>query len=194
MTRNRLEAFSDGVIAIIITIMVLELRPPAEPTLAALRTVAPSFATYALSFIFVAVYWNNHHHLFHAAHHINGSVLWPNMGLLFCLSLVPFGTAWMDESLFAPLPVALYGVILALCALAYIVLARALVRANDDDAGLVKAARPGVIEYISVASYLAAIALAFVNPWVSCGLYIFVALLWLIPNPRIESRIRETQE
>src|SRR3954466_11536019 len=189
MTKGRLEAFSDGVIAIIITIMVLELKTPHEPELHALRPMVPTFASYALSFVFVGIYWNNHHHLFQAARHVTGGVLWANLGLLFFLSLVPFGTAWMGESHFESGPVAFYGINFLLSAVAYNLLARLLARAHPDHAVLREALGRDRKGKISLVLYLAAVALAFVAPLVSCALYVTVAVIWLVPDRRIERKM-----
>jgi uncharacterized membrane protein len=184
-----LEAFSDGVIAIIITIMVLELKTPHEPELHALRPLAPTFASYALSFVFVGIYWNNHHHLFQAARHVTGSVLWANLGLLFFLSLVPFGTAWMGDSHFESGPVAFYGVIFLLSAVAYTVLAQVLAHAHPDHAVLREALGRDRKGKLSLALYLLAVVLAYEAPQVSCALYVTVAVIWLIPDRRIERKM-----
>ena len=186
MNKGRLEAFSDGVMAIIITIMVLELVAPEEPDLAALVPLVPTFLSYALSFIFIGIYWNNHHHLFQAAENVNGSVLWANMHLLFWLSLVPFATAWMGETNFAAMPVALYGIVLLLAAVAYYLLSRALVTLHGEDSVLAGAIGSDFKGRASLVIYLVGIALALVNPWLSCGLYVLVAILWFIPDRRIE--------
>lgn len=189
MKTGRLEAFSDGVIAIIITIMVLEFQVPDEFALAALRPLVPIFLSYVLSFIYIGIYWNNHHHLFQAAEQVSGNVLWANLHLLFWLSLVPFATAWMDESSFAPWPTALYGVILFMAGLAYFILTRVLLARHDKGSKLAGALRNNVKERLSLVFYLIAIGLAFVNSWFSLGLYTFVALTWFIPDQRIEKRV-----
>lgn len=189
MTKNRLEAFSDGVIAIIITIMVLELKVPHHDQISDLLPLWPVFLSYILSFLYVAIYWNNHHHLLHAVQKIDGSVMWANMLLLFTLSLIPFATAWMGENHFSAWPVALYGVALLACAVAYFVLATTLVRHNGSGSQIAKALGKETKEKSSVAIYLAAIGLSLYFPWISCGLYFAVALLWLVPDRRIESRL-----
>ena len=189
MTRARLEAFSDGVIAIIITIMVLELRMPLGNSLAVLRPVAPVFLSYVLSFIFMGIYWSNHHHLFQVVEHVDGRVLWANLHLLFWLSLTPFVTAWMGENHFASLPVALYGVVLLLAAIAYFILTRVLLLIHDADSKLAIALGADFKGKISMVIYLLAIPLAFVRPWIACGLYILVAVTWLVPDRRIERTI-----
>jgi uncharacterized membrane protein len=186
MGKNRLEAFSDGVIAIIITIMVLELRPPHSADLAALLSVAPDMFSYVLSFIYVAIYWNNHHHMFQAVKRVDGAVLWANNLLLFCLSLVPFATAWMGDNHFMPVPVAVYGVGLLLPALAYYVLARQIIRLEGPDSVFAKAIGRDWKGKISPLFYIAGIVFAFVTPVVSEALYVTVALIWLVPDQRIE--------
>ena len=189
MTRNRLEAFSDGVIAIIITIMVLELRPPVTTQLAALRPLVPVFLSYAMSFVFVGIYWSNHHHLFQAVENVNGSVLWANLHLLFWLSLTPFVTAWIGETRFAAWPVALYGVILVMAAIAYYILTRALLSIHPSDSVLATALGRDFKGKISIVINLVAIPLAFVKPWISCALYVFVVVIWLVPDRRIERTV-----
>ena len=189
MPKNRLEAFSDGVIAIIITIMVLELKVPHGTELAALRPMVPVLLSYILSFIYVAIYWNNHHHLLHAVKRIDGTVLWANMHLLFWLSLVPISTAWMGENHFAPWPVALYGVVLLGAAVAFVILTRVLVVHHEKDSLIVQAIGSDFKGRVSLACYLAAIAFIFVNRWISCALYVAVAVLWLVPDRRIESNL-----
>ncbi|GAB3627848.1 hypothetical protein PTE30175_04518 [Pandoraea terrae] len=186
MGKTRIEAFSDGVVAIIITIMVLELRAPHGSELDDLLPLAPTFLTYILSFIYVGVYWNNHHHLFHVVQRIGGSVLWANLHLLFWLSLVPFVTRWMGENHFTPWPTALYGVVLAMAAIAYYLLTRALLAQHGENAKLAAALGRDVKGKLSVVAYLFAIALSFVLPAVSLAIYAIVALVWLIPDRRIE--------
>jgi uncharacterized membrane protein len=189
MSKGRVEAFSDAVIAIIITIMVLELLPPHEATLAAMFELWPVFLAYVLSFLFVAIYWNNHHHLFQAVHVIDGRVLWANLGLLFCLSLFPFGTAWMGETGFASLPLAVYGVILLAAALAYYVLVRTLLRIQPTEARLAEAIGSDRKGRTSPLFYVLGIAVAFVAPWISFALYTAVGLIWVVPDQRIERTI-----
>jgi len=189
MTSNRLEAFSDGVIAIIITIMVLELRPPQIPDVAALRPLIPVFVSYGMSFIFVGIYWSNHHHLYQAVEHVNGGVLWANLHLLFWLSLVPFVTAWMGQTHFAPWPVALYGVFMVMAAIAYTIMTRALLSIHADDSVLAIALGRDFKGKISIALNVAAVPLAFVTPWISCALYVIVAVIWLVPDRRIERTV-----
>ena len=186
MTKGRLEAFSDGVLAIIITIMVLELRPPEGTTLEALRPLVPVFISYVLSFAVVGIYWNNHHHLFQAVRVVNGRVLWANLLLLFSLSLLPFGTAWMGEHEFASVPVAAYGVILLGAAMAYFVLVQALLRAQPDDAPLARAIGRDAKGKLSPVLYAVAIPVALVAPLVAFAVYVFVALIWIVPDTRIE--------
>jgi uncharacterized membrane protein len=189
MGKGRLEAFSDGVIAIIITIMVLELKVPHETDLAALRPLIPIFLSYLLSFIYVGIYWNNHHHLLQAVRQVNGSVLWANLHLLFWLSLLPFATGWMGENQFSPLPVALYGGILMLAAIAYFILTRTLISHHGQESTLAIAVGRDSKGKVSIAIYAAAILLSFLNSFFSCGLYILVAVMWLIPDRRIEKNI-----
>jgi len=186
MTKGRLEAFSDAVIAIIITIMVLELRVPHEPTVDALRPLIPNFLSYLLSFAYLGIYWNNHHHLLQAIKHVNGRILWANMHLLFWLSLIPFGTAWMGENSFASWPVALYGMVLLLAATAYFILTRTLITAHGRDSVLAKAVGADFKGRISVVFYVAAIPLAFVAAWIACAIFVLVAVMWLVPDLRIE--------
>ncbi|MCB8984550.1 MAG: DUF1211 domain-containing protein [Ardenticatenaceae bacterium] len=186
MERGRLEAFSDGVIAIIITIMVLEMRAPEGATLAVLRPLIPKFLSYVLSFVFLGIYWSNHHHLFQAVERVNGRVLWANLHLLFWLSLVPFVTAWMGENQFAAWPVALYGVVLLCSAVAYFILSRSLVSLHGADSVLATAVGSDFKGQVSLVIYLLAIPLAFVNSWLAGGLYVLVAVMWLIPDRRIE--------
>ncbi len=186
MDKDRLLAFSDGVIAIIITIMVLELHPPEEPTLAALAHVAPTFLSYVLSFVYVAIYWNNHHHMMHTVERVNGAILWANMHLLFWLSLIPFTTAWMGETHSAALPTATYGVSLLMPAIAYKILQTTIIRAHGADHALARATGGDWKGYLSPALYLAAIGVSFVNPRIAQALIVLVALIWLVPDRRIE--------
>jgi uncharacterized membrane protein len=186
MGKTRLEAFSDGVIAIIITIMVLELKVPHGTTLDVLQALIPVLLTYILSFVFVAIYWNNHHHLLHAVEHVNGAVLWANTHLLFWLSLVPFVTGWMGENHFAQLPVVLYGVVLIGAACAYYLLVRTLIRHHEKNARLAAAVGRDFKGIISIVIYAAGIALTFVHTLLACALYATVAVMWLIPDRRIE--------
>jgi len=191
MTKTRLETFSDGVIAIIITIMVLELHAPEEASWQALLSLLPVFLSYVLSFVFLGIYWNNHHHLLQAVKHIDGKVLWANMHLLFWLSLIPFTTAWMGTNHFAAQTVALYGTVLMLSAGAYFILVRCLLSIHNGNSNLAKALGSDFKGKISIVLYLAAIPLAFIVPWLSCGLYVLLAVMWLIPDPRIEKRLVE---
>ena len=186
MHKGRLEAFSDAVIAIVMTIMVLELRPPHGITADELRPLVPIFGAYILSFIFLGIYWNNHHHMLQAAKHVNGSVLWANMHLLFWLSLVPFVTAWMGDAGLQSVPVASYGFVLMLSGIAYYILARCLVRANGHDSTLARALGHDFKGKISVVAYALGIGLAFLLPAASCMIYLAVALLWLVPDRRFE--------
>jgi uncharacterized membrane protein len=191
MSKERMEAFSDGVIAIIITIMVLELRVPQTADLAALRPLIPVFLSYVLSFVFLGIYWNNHHHLLQAIHAVNGRILWANLHLLFWLSLFPFATGWIGENHFSAWPVALYGVILLLAAIAYFILTRALIALHGRDSALAIAIGGDFKGKISPVFYAVAIPLAFVNAWVSFGIYVLVAIIWLIPDPRIEKTLAQ---
>ena len=191
MNKTRLEAFSDGVIAILITILVLELRAPHGTDLAALEPLAPVFLTYVLSFVMLGIYWNNHHHLLHAADRIGGGVLWANLHLLFWLSLVPACTAWSGEYPGNPLPAALYGIVFLLSAVAYEVLQRAIVARQGHGSKLKAALGSDIKGWASLALYLIGIPLAFVSPYLSYGLYVLVALLWFIPDRRIEAALRE---
>jgi uncharacterized membrane protein len=186
MKKSRLEAFSDGVIAIIITIMVLELKVPHGATLAALQPLWPVLACYLVSFIYVGIYWNNHHHLWQVVEQVNGTVLWANLHLLFWLSLLPFVTRWVGETGFAQLPVAAYGVVLLCAGCAYTILTRALLRLHAGDSLLARALGADFKGKVSLAIYVAAIALAFVSRWPAVALYIAVAIIWLLPDRRIE--------
>jgi len=189
MSKGRLEAFSDGVIAVIITIMVLEMKPPHSPSIAALVSIAPAFLTYVLSFVLVGIYWSNHHHLLHAVHHVNGRILWANLHLLFWLSLAPFVTGWMGDNHWAPVPVAAYGGVMLCAAIAYFILTRVLLSAHERDSGLARALGTDFKGKISLVMYAAAIPLAFVHPVLSGLLYVLVAIMWLIPDRRFENEI-----
>jgi uncharacterized membrane protein len=189
MSKGRLEAFSDGVLAIIITIMVLALAAPAGKDLAALVPLIPVFLSYVLSFVFIGIYWNNHHHLMQAAARVDGGVLWANMHLLFWLSLIPFSTAWMGGTQFALWPVVLYGIILAMAGVAYYILAHRLIRLHGRESALATALGADFKGRVSIVIYLAGIGLAFVNPAVACMLYVLVAIMWLVPDRRIEKTI-----
>ena len=188
MNKGRLEAFSDGVLAIVITIMVLELAPPHESDLAALIPLIPKFLSYVLSFIFIGIYWTNHHHLWQAVEKVSGSVLWANLHLLFWLSLVPFVTGWMGENQFAQTPVALYGLVLWMSALAYYIMVRTLMAHHPEDSVLTAALGNGKKERFSLGLYTAAIPLAFVSSWIALAVYVTVAIMWLVPDRRIESK------
>jgi uncharacterized membrane protein len=191
MGKDRLAAFSDGVIAIIITIMVLELKVPPGGDWAALTGLVPNFLGYGLSFVYVAIYWNNHHHLLHTCTHVDGLILWANSHLLFWLSLVPFATGWMGEHYLSPVPTALYGVSLLLPAIAYYLLQKAITRTQGAGSTLATALGNDFKGKISPVLYVGAIALAFVSPWLSLALYALVALMWLIPDRRIEQALRQ---
>ena len=191
MSKGRLEAFSDGMIAIFITIMVLELKVPHGHDWSAIRPLAPAFLSYVLSFIYLGIYWNNHHHLLQAAGKINGKVLWANLHLLFWLSLFPITTAWVGENPSAPVPAALYGSVFLLAAVAYTILYRTLVGAQAGPSKLEEAVGPDLKGKISMLMYLCAIPLAYVRPWLSYGVYAAVALIWLVPDRRIERKIAE---
>ncbi len=189
MSKGRLEAFSDGVIAIIITIMVLELTIPHEAGLDALRPLIPKFLSYVLSFIYIGIYWNNHHHLLQAVRQINGSILWANMNLLFWLSLIPFTTGWMGENHFAAWPVALYGTVLLLTGFAYVILTRMLIIYQGADSTLAIAVGRDFKGKVSLVLYAVAIPLSFVNSWFAELLYVLVAAMWFIPDRRIEKAL-----
>ena len=191
MTTTRMEAFSDAVIAIIITIMVLELRVPHDPSLASLKPLLPVLLSYLLSFIYIGIYWNNHHHLLHAVDHVNGRVLWANLHLLFWLSLVPFVTAWMGENHFEPVPVAIYGVVLVAASIAYYILTRALIALHGRTSTLATAIGKDFKGQLSTAIYLVAIPLSLVKSWVGFALYVLVAIMWLVPDRRIERTLTE---
>ena len=184
-----MEAFSDGVIAIIITIMVLELRPPHDPHFSALRPMLPVFLSYAMSFVFIGIYWSNHHHLFQAVEHVDGRVLWANLHLLFWLSLTPFATAWVGESRFASRPVAVYGAVLLLSGVSYYILTRVLLSIHSADSVLASALGRDFKGKISVVIYLIAIPLAFVSAWLAYAIYMIVVVIWLVPDRRIERTI-----
>jgi|SRR5436309_215821 len=189
MNKQRLEAFSDGVIAILITIMVLELKIPHGADWGALRPLVPSLLTYVLSFVILGIYWNNHHHMLHVTDRINGKILWANLHLLFWLSLVPFVTGWMGENHFQPLPTAVYGVVLLLAAVAYRILAQTIIAQQGPQSRLAAAVGKDVKGLVSPLLYVAAIPLAFVHQGIAEAIYVLVALLWLIPDRRIESRV-----
>ena len=192
MSKGRLEAFSDGVIAIIITIMVLELRAPHGADWSILRPLMPVFLSYVLSFIHVGIYWNNHHHLLHATRQISGGVMWSNMHLLFWLSLVPFVTAWMGENAFASNPVALYGVVLLMAALAYALLVRVLLKHHEADSPLARAIGSDAKGNISVLLYVIGIVSSWIHPAVSLVFYVVVTVIWLVPDRRIEKALKQS--
>lgn len=191
MGKGRLEAFSDGVFAIIITIMVLELHAPEGASFDALKPVLPKFISYVLSFVYVAIYWNNHHHLFQAVKHVNGKVLWSNILLLFCLSLVPFVTAWMGENHFSSSPVALYGIVLLMAALSYPILLQSLIKLHGKDSLLATSIGKDFKGKISITIYCVGILMSFFNSWIGFALYCLVAIIWFIPDSRIEKRIEK---
>lgn len=191
MHKGRLEAFSDGVIAILITIMVLELKVPHSTEVTALVPLIPIFLSYVLSFIFIGIYWNNHHHMLQAVRQVNGRILWANMHLLFWLSLIPFVTSWMGENHFTAWPAALYGVVLMCAGIAYYILSQSLIAHHGADSPLAKAVGNDFKGKISVVIYAAAIPLAFVHSWISLSLYVLVAIMWLIPDRRIEHTLVE---
>jgi TMEM175 potassium channel family protein len=189
MGKGRLEAFSDGVIAIIITIMVLEMKVPHGTDLASLRPVLPVFVSYVLSYVFIGIYWTNHHHLMQAVERVNGSILWRNIHLLFWLSQVPFTTGWMGENHFAPLPLALYGFVLLMAAIAYYLLVRAILAHHGHDSRVATALGRDFKGKVSVLLYVVGLILAFVNRWAAGAIYVFVAVVWFIPDRRIERRL-----
>ena len=191
MTKGRLEAFSDGVIAIIITIMVLELKAPHQPALEALAPLWPAFLSYILSFVMLGIYWSNHHHLLHAIKHVDGRALWANLHLLFWLSLLPFVTAWMGETGFQQWPIFLYGVVLLMSAIAYFVLVRALLAAHDADSVIARAIGKDFKGAISVGIYLVAMAASLFWTPLAVGLYVLVAIMWLVPDRRIEKTLSD---
>jgi uncharacterized membrane protein len=184
--KTRLEAFSDGVMAIIITIMVLEMKVPHDPTPAAMVVLLPVFLSYVLSFVYVGIYWNNHHHMLHTCARVTGPILWANLHLLFWLSLFPFATGWMGENHFAPLPSAVYGVVLLAAAIAYVLLQQTIIAAQGERSMLRQAVGGDWKGKVSPALYVFGIGLTFVNPWLGQALYVLVALIWLVPDQRIE--------
>ena len=187
MGKARLEAFSDGVIAVIITIMVLEMKVPHGYDIASLQPLLPVLNSYVLSFVYIGIYWNNHHHMLHVARKVNGRILWANLHLLFWLSLIPFVTGWMGENHFAETPVALYGAVLLMSAIAYYVLSRTLIKHDGRDSAIATALGSDFKGRISVVIYAAAIPLSFVNRWLAVFLYVIVAAMWFVPDRRIES-------
>jgi uncharacterized membrane protein len=190
MGTTRLEAFSDGVIAILITIMVLELKTPEGNDWMALRPMAAKFGAYTLSFVLIGIYWNNHHHMIHMTERVTGTILWMNLHLLFWLSLIPFGTAWVGDTRLAPVPTATYGAILLLAGVAYYMLETTIIRSQGAHSRLKAAVGSDVKGIASAAMYATAIGIAFVNPWIAEAIYLSVALMWLVPDPRIERRLR----
>ncbi|HUX52504.1 MAG TPA: TMEM175 family protein [Spirochaetia bacterium] len=194
MGKTRLEAFSDGVLAIIITIMVLELRIPHGEKFAALVPLVPVFLNYVLSFVYIGIYWNNHHHMMHTCRKVTGPILWGNLHLLFWLALFPFATGWMGENHFAPAPTAVYGAVLLFAALAYWILQQLIIASQGSESTLKKAVGRDLKGKASPIIYLIAIPVAFIAPWISQSLFVFVALIWLVPDRRIEHILRETQE
>jgi uncharacterized membrane protein len=193
MKVNRMEAFSDGVLAIIITIMVLEFKAPADHDWSSLVDLVPKFLSYAVSFIYVGIYWNNHHHLLHTVHTINGKLMWLNLLLLFWLSLVPFSTAWMGESSFSSTPTALYGMVLLLAAISYTLLQRAILKQHSSDSAIAVAMGKDFKGKISPFFYIVAIVSAYLNPWISCFFFVLVAAIWFVPDQRIERVIRSRE-
>jgi uncharacterized membrane protein len=191
MSKGRMEAFSDGVLAVVITIMVLELKWPHGASLAALRPLVPVLLSYILSFVNVGIYWNNHHHLLHATERVNGATLWANLHLLFWLSLIPFTTAWMGENHLNSWPVAVYGIVLLLAGVAYYILTQTLIRLHGRDSTLATSIGADVKGKISIAIYAAGIALAFVHPWIADLCYVIVAVMWLVPDRRIERKVAQ---
>ena len=189
MTRNRMEAFSDGVLAIIITIMVLEMKVPHDPTWIALQPIAPIFLSYILSFIYLGIYWNNHHHMLHTVHHVTGRILWANLHLLFWLSLIPFTTGWLGENHFAQIPAVLYGINLLGCALAYFFLQKSIIIEHGADSPLKRAVGSDWKGKVSPILYILGIALSFVNHWLGMAMYVIVAIIWFVPDKRIEKSI-----
>ena len=189
MNKNRLEAFSDGVLAIIITIMILEIKVPEDDSFESLEPLIPVILSYVLSFAYVGIYWNNHHHMFQVVIKVNGSILWGNLFLLFWLSLIPFGTSWIGSQHFAAVPMGIYGFILLMCAISYSILQNKIIKLEGKDSILYKAVEKDKKGKISLACYLSAVPLAFVSPWISGLLYSTVALIWIIPDRRIEKQI-----
>lgn len=190
MGKGRLEAFSDGVLAIIITIMVLELKVPHGSSPEDLKPLLPVFSSYVLSFIYIGIYWNNHHHMLHSVHKVNGKILWANMHLLFWLSLTPFTTAWMGENHFETWTVASYGFVLFMAGLAYFILAKCLVQAHGKESLIAQALGKDWKGLLSIVLYIAGIGLTFINPWIGFLIYILVAVMWFIPDSRIEKKLK----
>jgi uncharacterized membrane protein len=189
MSPGRLNAFTDGVIAVIITIMVLELKFPAEPSLAAVEAILPLLGAYLLSFVNIGIFWNNHHHMMQAARHVNGAVLWANLALLFWISLIPLVIRWIDEAGITPWPVATYGLVLIGSAVSYLMLERALIRADGEDSKVQEAVGAKSKEWLSSIGYVAGVAVAFVSPYVSVAIYVCVAIIWLVPDRRFERQL-----
>jgi len=191
MNKNRLEAFSDGVLAIIITIMILEIKGPKEDSFESLKPIIPVFLSYVLSFVYIGIYWNNHHHLLHTVKKVNGTMMWSNLFLLFWLSLIPFGTSWIAAQRFTSIPTFTYGFILLMCAISYIVLQNSIIKQQGSESVLAKAVEKDIKGKISLACNIVALPLAFVSPWVSERIFIAVALMWIIPDRRIEKQINK---
>ena len=194
MGKNRLEAFSDGVLAIIITIMVLEMKVPQGAGFAALNPLLPVFMSYVLSFVYLAIYWNNHHHMLHATQRVTGAILWANLHLLFWLSLFPFVTGWLGENQFAPAPMVLYGCVLLMAAVAYFILQHTIIASQGPDSLLARAVGRDLKGKLSPVLYGTAIVVAFFNPWIAGSIYVFVALMWLVPDRRIERILGENKK
>jgi len=194
MNKSRLEAFSDGVIAILITIMMLEMKVPIGKDFASLKPVIPKFISYVLSFVYLGIYWNNHHHMMHTVKKVSGSILWANLHLLFWLSLVPFVTDWMGENNFAPVPIALYGIVLLMAAIAYFLLQGQILSVDGKDSLLAKAIGKDLKGKISPILYLVAILLSYFNQWIAVAIYVLVALIWLVPDKRIERIMANEKE
>lgn len=191
MNKNRLEAFSDGVLAIIITIMILEIKVPKDSSLESLKPLIPVILSYVLSFAYIGIYWNNHHHMFQVVKKVNGSILWGNLFLLFWLSLIPFGTSWIGSQHFAAVPMSVYGFLLLMCAVSYFSLQNSIIKLEGKDSALYRAVEKDVKGKISLTLYFLSIPLAFVSPWISGLLYIAVALIWIVPDTRIEKQINK---
>ena len=191
MNKSRLEAFSDGVLAIIITIMILEIKTPTDDSFESLKPLIPVFLSYVLSFVYIGIYWNNHHHMLQVAKKVNGSILWSNLFLLFWLSLIPFATSWIGSQHFAAVPMSIYGFILLMCALSYTLLQNQIIKLEGKDSLLYRAIEKDTKGKISMSCYISAIPLAFVSPWISGLLYIAVALIWIIPDSRIEKQLNK---
>ena len=191
MSKGRLEAFSDGVLAVIITIMVLEMKAPHGASLTDLKPLIHVLLSYVLSFVYVGIYWNNHHHLLHATQRVNGATLWANLHLLFWLSLTPFTTAWMGENHFESWPVAVYGMVLLLAGVAYFILTKALINLHGRESSLARSIGKDRKGQISIGLYAVAIPLSFARPWIAGAFYVFVAIIWLVPDPRIERKLSD---